>query len=49
MEVMDAVNHKVVPEAEWVEAHKAWVRHHDRYDPQPAVTGSSCCSTKSHS
>jgi predicted dithiol-disulfide oxidoreductase (DUF899 family) len=27
----------------------AWVRHHDRYDPQPAVTASSCCSTESHS
>jgi predicted dithiol-disulfide oxidoreductase (DUF899 family) len=27
----------------------AWVRHHDRYDPQPAVIASSCCSTESHS
>jgi predicted dithiol-disulfide oxidoreductase (DUF899 family) len=25
MDVMDAVNHKVVPESEWVEAHKAFL------------------------
>src|ERR1700726_3738692 len=25
MDVMDAVNHKVVPETEWVEAHKAFL------------------------
>jgi predicted dithiol-disulfide oxidoreductase (DUF899 family) len=27
----------------------AWVRHHDRYEPQPKSVAASCCSAESHS